>query len=149
MLEEKLNPKIYIKKILINLEAANDSLVETALKKEKLIYKKRNSQTGEKLFNIFDYYSGEKKSFANIYLIFRRFVLKLVKNLFFITLITTPILLIILYFYQFEILLFLIRNNVDTSYVSFLIDMMNESIQFIRDIYNKIFNLVYSIDFFN
>ena len=149
MLEEKLNPKNYIKQILINLEAANDNLVKTALKKEKLIYKKRKSQTGEKLFNIFDHYSGEKKSFANIYLIFRRFIVKLVKILFSITLITTPILLIILYLYQFEILLFLIRNNVDTSLVSILIDMMNESIQFIRDIYNKIFNLVYSIDFFN
>ena len=149
MLEEKLNPKNYIKQILINLEAANDNLVKTALKKEKLIYKKRKSQTGEKLFNIFDHYSGEKKSFANIYLIFQRLIVKLVKILFSITLITTPILLIILYLYQFEILLFLIRNNVDTSLVSILIDMMNESIQFIRDIYNKIFNLVYSIDFFN
>ena len=149
MLEEKLNPKNYIKQILINLEAANDNLVKTALKKEKLIYKKRKSQTGEKLFNIFDHYSVEKKSFANIYLIFQRFIVKLVKILFSITLITTPILLIILYLYQFEILLFLIRNNVDTSLVSILIDMMNETIQFIGDIYNKIFNLVYSIDFFN
>lgn len=149
MLEEKLNPKNYIKQILINLEAANDNLVKTALKKEKLIYKKRKSQTGEKLFNIFDHYSGEKKSFANIYLIFQRFIVKLVKILFSITLITIPILLIILYLYQFEILLFLIRNNVDTSLVSILIDMMNETIQFIGDIYNKIFNLVYSIDFFN
>ena len=34
MLEEKLNPKNYIKQILINLEAANDNLVKTALKKE-------------------------------------------------------------------------------------------------------------------
>ena len=36
MLEEKLNPKNYIKQILINLEAANDNLVKTALKKENL-----------------------------------------------------------------------------------------------------------------
>ena len=147
MLEEKLNPKNYIKQILINLEAANDNLVRTALKKEKLIYKKRKSQTGEKLFNIFDHYSGEKKSFANIYLIFKRFIVKLVKILFSIILITTPIFLIILYLYQFEILLFLIRNNVDTSLISNIIDIMNETIQFIKNIYFNFFNMINSIDF--
>ena len=149
MLEEKLNPKIYIKQLEDNLIKLKDVILQKASKEANLIYQKKPISNNENPYNIYDSYSKIENSFQNRSIRIIRLLFKIVKILFFTSLLIIPISLIFLYFYQFEILLFLIRNNVDTLLVSNLIDMINESIQFIRDIYNKIFNLVYSIDFFN
>ena len=149
MLEEKLNPKIYIKQLEDNLIKLKDIILQKASKKANLIYQNKPISNNENPYNIYDSYSKIENSFQNRSIRIIRLLFKIIKILFFTSLLIIPIFLIFLYFYQFEILLFLIRNNVDTLLVSNLIDIMNESIQFIRDIYNKIFNLVNSIDFFN
>ena len=149
MLEEKLNPGSYIRQIRDNFYSLRKELLRKASKKENLIYQDKPVSKNENPYNIYDSYSKIENSFQNRSIKIWRLLKKIIRILFFTSLLIVPISLIILYFYQFEKLLFLIRNNVDTSLISNIIDIINETIQFIKNIYNNIFNLVNSIDFFN
>ena len=147
MLEEKLNPKIYIKQLEDNLIKLKDVILQKASKEANLIYQKKPISNNENPYNIYDSYSKIENSFQNRSIRIIRLLFKIIKILFFTSLLIIPISLIFLYFYQFEILLFLIRNNVDTSFISNVIDIMNETIKFIKNIYFNFFNMINSIDF--
>ena len=146
MLEEKLNPGSYIRQIRDNFSLRKE-LLRKASKKDNLIYQDKPVSSNENPYNIYDSYSKIENSFQNRSIRIIRLLFKIIKILFFTSLLIIPISLIFLYFYQFEILLFLIRNNVDTSFISNVIDIMNETIQFIKNIYFNFFNMINSIDF--
>ena len=147
MLEEKLNPGSYIRQIRDNFFSLRKELLRKASKKDNLIYQDKPVSSNENPYNIYDSYSKIENSFQNRSIRIIRLLFKIIKILFFTSILIIPISLIFLYFYQFEILLFLIRNNVDTSFISNVIDIMNETIQFIKNIYFNFFNMINSIDF--
>lgn len=147
MLKEKLNPGSYIEQIRDNFYSLRRELLRKASKKDNLIYRDKPVSNNENPYNIYDSYLKIENSFQNRSIRIWRLLIKIIGILFFTSLLIIPISLIFLYFYQFEILLFLIRNNVDTSLVSNLIDLMNEAIRFIKNIYINILYIINSIDF--
>lgn len=141
MLEDRINSKHHIKQIHDNLVRSIDELKKKATEKNKLVYKKTNSTNNNEsknTFNIFESYSEIENSFHNRLIRFGRFLSKLLKIIFYTFLILTPILTTLVYFYQFELLIFLTKFNINTSYLINFINIIDKLFLFFNEYYQSI-----------
>ena len=141
MLEDRINSKHHIKQIRDNLLRSIDELKKKATEKNKLVYKKTNSANNNEnknTFNIFESYSEIENSFQNRFIRFRRFLSNLLKIIFYTFLILSPILTTLVYFYQFELLIFLTKYNINTSYLISFINVIDKLFLLFNEYYQSI-----------
>ena len=141
MLEDRINSKHHIKQIRDNLLRSIDELKQKATEKNKLVYKKTNSTNNNEnknTFNIFESYSEIENSFQNRFIRFRRFLGNLLKIIFYTFLILSPILTTLVYFYQFELLIFLTKYNINTSYLISFINVIDKLFLLFNEYYQSI-----------
>ena len=141
MLEDRINSKHHIKQIHDNLVRTIDELKKKATEKNKLIYRKTNSSNNngnKNPFNIFESYSEIENSFQNRFIRFRRFLIYLLKIIFYLFLILTPILTTLVYIYQFELLIFLTKYKIDTFYLISFTNFINRLILLFSEYYQSI-----------
>lgn len=120
-----------ISEIRDNLFRINEIIVKKIIYKKNLKYKKNSIS----LVNLNKSYSSIANSPHNLFLRFFRF---LKKNIFLILLIFSISLIAILtliYYYQIELLIFFMINNIDTTYLLKFINIVDKLFLFINNYY--------------